>query len=132
MRFDFNDIYVLLVFLLLTLLSSCKTIQPVKQVEYRDSIRVIVKHDSVSVIEKDSVFVFQKNDTIYLTRQITKYKDRTAIKVDTCYLNREVKVVEQVQVVPPYYKRISWLFWVLVVCVIVYIAIKLIKWWYKI
>jgi hypothetical protein len=121
-----NLFIVLFVYVLILFLGTgCKTCQPIIQTEYRDSIRTQFKHDSVFVKEKDSVFVMLKGDTVYRERYSIRYRDRIVTQRDTCFVEREVKVTEREQVIPAYYRKIHVCFWVIVVLIVLYIAIKL-------
>ena len=50
----------LLVALLVTILPSCKTVDCIPEVVYRDSIRTEYIHDSIYRYERDSIFIHQK------------------------------------------------------------------------
>ena len=106
-------------------LTACRTAEPITQIEYRDSIRVVERIDSVLVKEKDSVFIFSKNDTIYLNHYVLRYKDRIQIQRDTVRLTNEVKAVEQVRYVPSYYKTIHLVFWILIAAIILYEILRI-------
>ena len=114
-------IYRLLLFVLL--LSACKTTAPIVTPSVqKDSVRVSVVHDSVRVYERDSIFIdrFTRADTIWLTTEkwSIKYRDREVLKHDTIYqVQKETEVVTE-KYTPPFYKRCTWGFWILLVLLI--------------
>ena len=121
-------IYRLLLFALL--LSACKTTAPVVTPSVQnDSVRVSVVRDSVRVYEWDSVFVdrYTKADTIWLTTEkwSIRYRDKEVIKHDTIYqVQKETEVVTE-KFTPPFYKRCTIGFWVLIVVIVLVIAAKI-------
>lgn len=96
-------------------LTSCKTCVPL--VEVRDSVRVEYKLDSVYVYQHDSIFRdrWRNGDTVFVQveKWQTRYKDKIVLQHDTIRTN-ELKV-QQVEVVPKFYKNCTIAMWVLVV-----------------
>lgn len=96
-------------------LTSCKTCVPI--VEVRDSVRVEYKLDSVYVYQHDSIFRdrWRNGDTIFVQveKWQTRYKDKIVLQHDTIRTN-ELQV-QQVEVVPKFYKGCTIALWVLVV-----------------
>ena len=109
---------------------SCKTTAPIVTPSVnKDSVRVSVVHDSVRVYERDSIFIdrFTRADTIWLTTEkwSIKYRDREVIKHDTIYqVQKETEVVTE-KYTPPFYKRCTWGFWVLLVLLIGSMVIRI-------
>lgn len=111
------------------LFSGCKTTKCIPTTEYITRDSIIVKHntDSVRVIEKDSVFVEKGGDTVFVTKWKTLYKEHITNKVDTIYQDNTSTIVqtEVREVVPKYYKVVSWGFWALVVLIMAVIIVRL-------
>lgn len=107
-------------------LTSCKTCVPI--VEVRDSIRTEYKLDSVYVYQHDSIFRdrWRNGDTIFV--QVEKYKTLFKDKIvevhDTIATN-ELQV-QQVEVVPKFYKGCTIALWVLLALVVIGIAIRIV------
>jgi len=97
------------------LFCSCKTCVPV--VEVRDSIRTEYKLDSVYIYQHDSIFRdrWRSGDTVYVQveKWQTRYKDKIVLQHDTIRTNE--KIVQNVEVVPKFYKNCTIALWVLVV-----------------
>ena len=118
-------------FLILAILGlvGCKTTAPIVTPSVqKDSVRVSVVHDSVRVYERDSIFIdrFTRADTIWLTTEkwSIKYRDREVLKHDTIYqVQKETEVVTE-KYTPPFYKRCTIGFWVLLFLIILFIAAK--------
>lgn len=70
-------------FLLLLSLVSCKTIQYVPQIEYRDSVRYVTSIDSIKFTSYDSIYIKERGDTVFMERWKTVFKDRISVKTDT-------------------------------------------------
>lgn len=109
--------------------SSCKTVQPIAP--SRDSIRVEVRYDSVYVLQRDSVYVdrWQTGDTVFVTleRWRTEYRDKIVMQHDTIAAERVQVVTERY--IPKYYERTSAGFWVLLIIVLAFAAIKIARIW---
>ena len=82
-----------------------------------------------TVVVRDSVFVSerQRGDTVYLTR--TEYRDRwrTQIVHDTIvHTDSIVQVIEHPpqMYIPPFYKRCTAIFWILMALLLLYALIK--------
>lgn len=113
-----------ILFLCAVFMTSCKTCQPV--VEIRDSVRVEYKLDSVYVLQHDSIFRdrWRNGDTVYVNveRWAIRYKDKIVMQHDT--IRTQEKVVQNVEVVPAYYKRCSWALWIIVALVVIGIVAR--------
>lgn len=107
-------------------MSSCKTCVPI--VEVRDSVRVEYKLDSVYVYQHDSIFRdrWRNGDTIFVQveKWQTRYKDKIVLQHDTIRTN-ELQV-QQVEVVPKFYKGCTIALWVLLALVVIGIAIRIV------
>ena len=107
-------------------LTSCKTCVPI--VEVRDSVRVEYKLDSVYVYQHDSIFRdrWRNGDTIFVVQEKwqTRYKDKIVLQHDTIRTN-ELQV-QQVEIVPKFYKGCTIALWVLLALVVIGIAIRIV------
>lgn len=105
---------------------SCKTCIPV--VEVRDSIRTEYKLDSVYIYQHDSIFRdrWRSGDTVYVQveKWQTRYKDKIVQVHDTIRTNE--KIVQNVEVVPKFYKNCTIALWVLLVFIVLYIVAKIV------
>lgn len=108
------------------LLVSCKSHEVVGRSEVQD----VQKFRSVdTVVVRDSVFVSerQKDDTVYLTRVEWRDRWRTRIERDTVVdvrIEKEVVQLPPERYVPPFYKRCTIAFWVIIALVIGYWAMR--------
>lgn len=101
----------LLVALLVTILPSCKTVDCIPEVVYRDSIRTEFKHDSTYIYERDSIFIKQQADTVFVNKYITRYKDVLKVERDTLWRDRTETIVKEVEVEKPIAPFVKWLAW---------------------
>lgn len=106
----------LLGFLLMLLLSGCKTVERERVVVKSDTLHHYT-HSRDSVVYRDSVFVhmYEKGDTIYsiTERWNVQYRDR--VKIDTVYRTVYVSQKEKEEKKAPWYdKLIPWA-WVVAV-----------------
>ena len=101
----------LLVALLVTILPSCKTVDCIPEVVYRDSIRTEFKHDSIYRYERDSIYIHQKADTVWLEKYITRYKDVLKVERDTVWRDNTQTIVKEVEVEKPIAPFVKWLAW---------------------
>ena len=99
----------LLVALLVTILPSCKTVDCIPEVVYRDSIRTEYKHDSTYIYQHDSIFIKEKADTVFVEKWKTRYKDVLKIERDTIYQEKKVVEVKEVKYVPTHIKWLAWI-----------------------
>ena len=112
----------------LTLL-GCSTIRevPVPRVEYRDSVRIVAKVDSVTI--RDSVYIRDKGDTITIERW--RVKDVWRWRVDTIAVAKvdSVTTIVEVERSPTAWERarLAAFPWLLAVAVaaVLYVAIKI-------
>lgn len=101
----------LLVALLVTILPSCKTVDCLPEVVYRDSIRTEYIHDSIYRYERDSIFIHQKADTVWLEKYTTRYKDVLKVERDTIWRDNTQTIVKEVEVEKPIAPFVKWLAW---------------------
>ena len=101
----------LLVALLVTILPSCKTVDCIPEVVYRDSIRTEFKHDSTYIYERDSIFIKQQADTVFVNKYITRYKDVLKVERDTVWRDNTETIVKEVEVEKPIAPFVKWLAW---------------------
>lgn len=103
---------------------GCKTCKPI--VEIRDSVRVEYKHDSVYVYKHDSIFRdrWRSGDTVYVNveRWAVRYKDKIVEVHDT--IATVQTEIQELKVVPAYYKGCSIVLWILVALAVVYIVVR--------
>ena len=110
-------------------LSGCSTIRevPVPRVEYRDSVRIVAKVDSVTI--RDSVYIRAKGDTITIERW--RVKDVWRWRVDTIAVAKvdSVTTIVEVERSPTAWERarLAAFPWLLAVAVaaVLYVAIKI-------
>lgn len=99
----------LLVALLVTILPSCKTVDCIPEVVYRDSIRTEYIHDSIYRYERDSIYIHQKADTVWLEKYITRYKDVLKVERDTVWRDNTQTIVKEVEKpIAPFVKWLAW------------------------
>ena len=101
----------LLVALLVTILPSCKTVDCIPEVVYRDSIRTEYIHDSIYRYERDSIFIKEKADTVWMEKYITRYKDVLKVERDTVWRDNTQTIVKEVEVEKPIAPFVKWLAW---------------------
>ena len=101
----------LLVALLVTILPSCKTVDCLPEVVYRDSIRTEYIHDSIYRYERDSIYIHQKADTVWMEKYITRYKDVLKIERDTVWRDNTQTIVKEVEVEKPIAPFVKWFAW---------------------
>ena len=101
----------LLVALLVTILPSCKTVDCIPEVVYRDSIRTEYLHDSIYRYERDSIFIKEKADTVWMEKYITRYKDVLKVERDTIWRDNTQTIVKEVEVEKPIAPFVKWLAW---------------------
>ena len=114
--------------------SSCSTPKPV--------VLERTLHDTVhvnnlrldSIFQHDSIYFesIVKGDTVYRTKEITRWRDRVSIKRDTIYAVREKNVdipVPQERTVPLWLRHVQCIF-ILVPLVLLIIYIVVIIWLY--
>ena len=139
LRFMVSDFYVFAVVMTICIAfimccTSCSTPKPV--------VLERTLHDTVHVnnLRLDSIFLHDsiyfesivKGDTVYRTKEITRWRDRVSIKRDTIYAVREKSVdvpVPQERTVPLWLRHVQCIF-ILVPLVLLIIYIVAIIWLY--
>ena len=129
MRLNYNHIkwtiLFAIAFMFVVAFTGCKTCVPI--IETRDSVRVEFRHDSVYVFKHDSIFRdrWRNGDTVYVTidRWRTLYKDKIVEVHDT--ISTDTHTVEQVEIVPSFYKNCTIVMWIMVVAIAAYIALRI-------
>lgn len=115
--------------LLLAVLAGCKPTQYVPVTQYRDSIIVKTKTDSIRLIERDSIYVYSKKDTVFVERWKTKIQERFRDRIDTIRLT-EIKEVpypveKEVPAVLSGLQKFSIFgFWIIVLGLVVFVGVK--------
>ena len=127
----------IILILVLIFLSSCKTIEVIKDKTVIDSTKntskeIITKHDSIYIYHRDSIFVKQKNDTVFIEKWNTKIerliKRDTVIKIDTIYQDKERIITEYQVETKTETIYVKWLFWLgLAIPIVLYIAYRLLR-----
>lgn len=74
--------------LIFMLCPSCKTIEQVATISKQDSIRTIVRTDSVYIWERDSVYIKEKADTVFITAERWRYRDKIILQSDTVVVSK--------------------------------------------
>ena len=110
------------------LLVSCKTLNPTtlhNATQHHTTLHNVVD----TIVLRDSIYIreFIKGDTVYLTR--TEFRDRwrtqivhdTVLKTDSI-----VEVIEHPprEVIPPFYKRCTAIFWTLMALLLLYVIVR--------
>lgn len=123
----FGYIVAIVLLWLVLALSGCKTCQCLPETITRDSIRVEYQRDSIYA--HDSIFIdrYRANDTVYLTKERWSIRYRDVLHTDTMYVDNKVVEVKTERYVSPFYKNCTILFWLIVVAVIIYIALRVVK-----
>lgn len=127
----------IILILVLIFLSSCKTIEVIKDKTVIDSTKntskeIITKHDSIYIYHRDSIFIKQKNDTVFIEKWDTKIerliKRDTVIKIDTIYQDKKLIITEYQVETKTETIYVKWLFWLgLAIPVVLYIAYRLLR-----
>ena len=114
--------------------SSCSTPKPVVlERTLHDTVHVNnIRLDSI--FQHDSIYFesITKGDTIFRTKEITRWRDRVSVKRDTIYAVREKSVdipVPQERTVPSWFRNVKYIF-LLVPLVLLIIYIVVIIWLY--
>lgn len=121
----FSIISKLFVTLCVLFLLGCKTCKPI--VEIRDSVRVEFRHDSVYIYQHDSIFRdrWRNGDTVFVTTEKwrTLYKDKIVEIHDTIRTNEQT--VQNVEVVPKFYKNCTIAMWIIVTLIALAITARI-------
>ena len=123
----FSCIIIAILLFVMSSLSGCKTCQCLPETITRDSIRVEYQRDSIYA--HDSIFIdrYRANDTVYFTKERWSIRYRDVLHTDTMYVDNKVVVVKTERYVPNFYKNCTILFWLIVVAVVIYIALRVLK-----
>lgn len=96
--------YIIVFFLMLTIICSCSTTQYVPVEKIRDVYHETTKTDSINI--HDSIYIKEKGDTVFFTKYHTEYRyiNRTDsfIQRDTIPQPYPVEVIKKVE------KELSW------------------------
>ena len=132
----------IILILVLIFLSSCKTVEVIKDKTVIDSTKntskeIITKHDSIYIYHRDSIFIKQKNDTVFIEKWNTKIerliKRDTVIKIDTIYQDKKQIITEYQVETKTETIYVKWLFWLgLAIPVVLYIAYRLLRSYLKV
>lgn len=118
--------------LVVLMLAGCRAQQPISQT--RDSVRVEVRRDSVTVICHDSVFRdrWREGDTVYVTTEKwrVQWRDRLQVVHDTVKYEVTKYEVQRELYRSGYTRFTSWFFWIVVVLVVLRLIWFIIKKFY--
>lgn len=135
-RYVLGALVLAALFLGLAMLPSCKVVQPVPSSVIRDSVRIEYRHDSIFIWQHDSIFRdrWRAGDTVYVTveKWQTRWKDKIVQVHDTITNTQSETVVQEVKYVPNYYKNTSTGFWILLAILLVIVAWKVAKIYFKV
>ena len=113
----------------LSVLPSCKSLEHCSTVVQNGSELFNVVRSVDTVVVRDSVFVSerQRGDTVYLTR--TEYRDRWRTQIVHDTIVRTDSIVQVIEhpperYIPPFYKRCTAIFWILIALLLLYVLIK--------
>ena len=113
----------------LCVLPSCKSLEHCSTVVQNGSELFNVVRSVDTVVLRDSVFVSerQRGDTVYLTR--TEYRDRWRTQIVHDTIVRTDSIVQVIEhppkrYIPPFYKRCTAIFWILMALLLLYVLIK--------
>ena len=116
--------------LIITLMIGFLACKPIKQIEYRDSVKIefrdMLRVDSVLNTIKDSIYI--NGDTIKIYRD--RWRDRVVLRSDTVY--KEVKVADiKKELIIERLTIFDWLKAMIVGALIYAIISLIIKYWLK-
>lgn len=113
------------------LLGGCAAQKPLVKIEYRDSVRIEQRLDSVYLYKHDSIFIdrWRSNDTIYITKErwAVRYKDKIVEIHDTITNESTTETEIAVPYVPAFYKWSAWVCWGLIALLLIWAAWKIVK-----
>ena len=104
---------------------SCSSQKCLPDIEYRDSVRIEYKLDSVYHYERDSIYLDRSADTIYKEVWHWRYKDKIVEKTDTIYNNQQIVQTKVERYIPAFFKWCTGLFFAVVLAGIIRIIIKI-------
>lgn len=134
-RKTIGDLYWLIVIIIMYIVlvlccSSCSTPKPVVlERTYHDTVHINnLRLDSI--FQHDSIYFesIVKGDTIYRTKEITRWRDRVSIKRDTVYAVREKSVdvpVPQERTVPLWIHILKGVYVLTILVSIIYIVVMI-------
>lgn len=111
--------------IILIMLTSCASVKCIPDVEYRDSVRLEYKLDSVYLFERDSIYLDRSRDTVLKEVYHWRWRDKIVVQCDSIYLDREVVQTQTVKYIPAFYKWCTGLFFALLVICIGWSALKI-------
>lgn len=130
----FIAIFAVVAIAIACILAGCKVCEPITKIEYRDSVRVEQRFDSIFVKETDSIAekTFQKGDTIYLTKEkfVTRWRERIVERHDTITKMESRSETVAVKYVPPFYKWAVGILAVIVLVFLVWVVFRIYKRFY--
>ena len=114
----------------LSVLPSCKSLDVPRMAQMdTDRRESHISQRVDTVVVRDSVFVSerQRGDTVYLTR--TEYRDRWRTQIVHDTIVRTDSIVQVIEhpperYIPPFYKRCTAIFWILMALLILYVIMR--------
>ena len=134
-RKTIGDLYWLIVIIIMYIIivlccSSCSTSKPVVlERTYHDTVHINnIRLDSI--FQHDSIYFESiiKGDTVYRTKEITRWRDRVSIKHDTVYAVREKSVdipVPQERTVPLWIHILKGVYVLAILVSLIYIVVMI-------
>ena len=115
--------------IILSVLPSCKCHEHCSAVVQNGSELFSIVRSVDTVVVRDSVFVSERlrGDTVYLTRVEWRDRWRTRIVHDTVVKTDSItQVIEHPpeRYIPPFYKRCTAIFWILMALLIIYAIVR--------
>lgn len=117
----------ILLFLILLVVVSCKTVAPVVETPRNDSIvlRYEYLHDSIYIDRAH--YEFLKGDMVYLHDTVTQKYFSIVNKVDTIYLDKEVVITHPPEkYVPSFYKWCAGILISGIIAIILYVVLRIV------
>lgn len=124
--------FAFILFLVVNLISCTTT----KTIEVPVEVPIISKEyitKTDSIYFKDSIYIHEtmRNDTVFVTKDKYKYvyktKTDTVCKTDTLTVLKTVTSTKEVKYVPQYYKNVNKIFWIMIICLLLFLLYKIRK-----
>lgn len=114
---------------ILLALPSCRSLDTAMPSSAASMVSATI-HTRDTIVLRDSIYIreFVKGDTVYRDRIAYRDRWRTQIIHDT--ITRTDSIVQVIEhpperYVPPFYKRCTMIFWILIAAIILYIILKI-------
>jgi len=119
--------FALLAITALTSCSAVKNVQIPQMVDQSYMVNGQMVHDSIYL--RDSIYIreYSRNDTVYIDRWRERIQDHEVVRTDTLKVTEYQTITETQKYIPRFYKWCTVLFWLVIVCVIVYVSLRILK-----